>query len=328
MAESRQDRLLSADRLSFLIAFVPWLAARERSTVGEAARHFGVSEELIRQTVLLVAMSGRPGETRWADPLPDEMFDIDWEAFEERDELVLTHVLDLETAPRFSAREAAAVIAGLQYLAGLPETDGSARIAALQDKLSRGTAGTPSRVGVVSTGADPERLARIREATDRGVQLEFTYLNEQGRRARRTVDPLRIESADDNWYLRAWCHLRDAVRTFRLDRITDLTVTSLPVGHTASDVALGDELFTPAGDDLDVTVELPADALPLLGDFLVDAKLEDLGHGRVRATLRVAHVHGIKRLAARMPGIFTVIAPTDARVTVYEWASTALRAYS
>lgn len=328
MARSRQERLLSADRLSFLIAFVPWLAARERSTIDEAAAHFGVSADLIRQTVLLVAMSGRPGETRWADPLPDEMFDIDWEAFEERDELVLTHVLDLEAAPRFSAREAAAVIAGLQYLAGLPETAGSARIAALQDKLARGTAGAPLRVGAVSLGADPERLTRIREAADKGVRLEFAYLNEQGRRERRTVDPLRVESADDNWYLRAWCHLRDAVRTFRLDRITDLEVTSIPVSHTGSDIALSDDLFTPAGDEVDVTVELPADALSLLGDFLIDAELEDLGHGRVRATLRVAHVHGVKRLAARMPGILTVIAPADARAAVSEWASAALSAYS
>jgi len=328
MAKPRAERLLSADRLSFLIAFVPWLAARERSTVAEAARHFGVTEDLIRQTVLLVAMSGRPGEARWADPLPDEMFDIDWDAFDEHDELVLTHVLDLETAPRFSAREAAAVIAGLQYLAGLPESAGSARIAALQDKLSRGTAGTPVRVGAVSTGADPQRLARIREAAAAGHQLEFSYLNEQGQRERRTVDPLRVESADDNWYLRAWCHLRDAVRTFRLDRITDLDVTELPVTHTGDDVALSDDLFTPAGDELDVVVELPADALPLLGDFLIDAEFQELAGARVRATLRVAHVHGVKRLAARMPGIVTVIAPAEARDAVADWARAALQAYS
>ena len=328
MANPRPPRLLSVDRLSFLLAFVPWLAARGHSSVSEAAAHFGVSEELVRQTVTLVATSGRPGQSRWVDPLPDEMFDIDWDAFDERDELVLTQVIDLAAAPRFSAREAAAVIAGLQYLAGLPESEGSVQIAALHDKLTRAASSAPAALGVASTGVDAALLAQIRSAAAAGVQLEFSYLTEQGSRERRTVDPLRVEAVDDDWYLRGWCHLREGIRTFRLDRITELTVTTTPQAEHPSELALSDTLFSPAGDEHEVVVELPTAALPLLGDFLVDAEVVELDGARARATLRVAHFHAVKRLAARMPGALRVVEPREARTLTREWATAALENYA
>ena len=42
--------------------------------------------------------------------------------------------------------------------------------------------------------------------------------------AERTVSPQRLTHYRDNWYLDAWDHEREALRSFALDRIGDAAV--------------------------------------------------------------------------------------------------------
>jgi proteasome accessory factor C len=228
------------DKLAFLLSLVPWLMEHDGATVAAAAEHFGVSAQQIRDAVELIAVSGVPGDTDQYQH--GDLFDINWDAFEERDEIVLTNLVAIDDSPRFSAREATALIAGLQYLSSLPENAGSATLARLTAKLSRGASAEPSQVGVEEVEGDAT-LALIRDAAARGVQLELDYLDSAGQRERRRVDPLRVESFDEDWYLRGWCHLREAVRTFRLDRISNAVITEAPIEHHAGEVRLPDRLF-------------------------------------------------------------------------------------
>ncbi|MCB1280635.1 MAG: WYL domain-containing protein, partial [Salinibacterium sp.] len=206
------------DKLTFLLSLVPYLMDHDRVSVQEAARQFGVSEEHIRDAVRLISVSGIPGDT--AAYQHDDLFDIAWDDFEDNDQIVLTNLVAIDDSPRFSGREAAALIAGLQYLSALPENADRSAIAVLMAKLSRGASAAPSPVAVEASETDAT-LALIREAVAAERQVEFEYLNSRGERERRRVDPLRVESVDADWYLRGWCHLRGAVRTFRLDRISD-----------------------------------------------------------------------------------------------------------
>ncbi|MEO8263829.1 MAG: WYL domain-containing protein, partial [Pseudolysinimonas sp.] len=257
-------------------------------------------------------------------------FDINWDAFEERDEIVLTNLVAIDDSPRFSAREATALIAGLQYLSSLPENAGSATLASLTAKLSRGASAEPNQVGVEEGESDAvlgATLALIRDSVTRGVQLELDYLDSAGQRERRRVDPLRVESFDDDWYLRGWCHLREAVRTFRLDRISNAVITDAPIEHRADEVRLPDRLFEASPDDLEVTIEVAPAAMPLLVDYIPDGATSTEVGGRIRTTLRVSHFHGLKRLIASMPGVATVVAPASARAAVAEWAAAGAARY-
>src|SRR6185437_9826479 len=123
----RPQPLQARDKLAFLLSLVPWLMDHDGATVADTAEHFGMEPEQIREAVRLIAVSGVPGETDSYQH--EDLFDIDWDAFEEHDEIQLTHLVAIDDAPRFSAREAAALIAGLQYLASLPENAGSATLA-------------------------------------------------------------------------------------------------------------------------------------------------------------------------------------------------------
>jgi predicted DNA-binding transcriptional regulator YafY len=52
-------------------------------------------------------------------------------------------------------------------------------------------------------------------------QLAFDYrARSTGEKTRRTVSPQRITHYRDNWYLDAWDHERDGLRSFSVDRIT------------------------------------------------------------------------------------------------------------
>ena len=135
------------------------------------------------------------------------------------------------------------------------------------------------------------------------------------------MDPLRVESVDADWYLRGWCHLREAVRTFRLDRLSNPRVTNEAIAHGAGDVALPDTLFEGSPDDLIVTIDVASAAVPLLADYIPEGATSTEHEGIVRTTVRVSHYHGLKRLLASMSGVATVVGPPEARSLVAEWAA-------
>jgi len=318
VAERRKQPMQAQDKLAFLLALVPYLMDRDRVSVAEAAEHFGVDASQLRDAVRLIAVSGIPGETNQYQP--GDLFDIAWDDFEDNDQIVLTHQVAIDDSPRFSAREAAALIAGLQYLSALPENADRDVIGSLMAKLARGASAAPSQVAVAGSATDAT-LATIRDAVASGTQLDFDYLNSRGERERRRVDPLRIESIDQDWYLRGWDHLRTAIRTFRLDRIDDLRATDEPITYRPGDVTLPETLFEGTPDDLLVTIEVSASAVPLVEDYIPEGAARQEHDGVVRTSVRVAHFHGLKRLVAGLSGVLTVLDPPEARAVVAAWAT-------
>jgi predicted DNA-binding transcriptional regulator YafY len=54
-------------------------------------------------------------------------------------------------------------------------------------------------------------------------QIDY-YSPDSNETTRRTIEPFALLSTQENWLLVAWCRLRKAYRTFRLDRIRSLTI--------------------------------------------------------------------------------------------------------
>ncbi len=316
---------VAGDQLTLLLSLVPYLLERGRVSVTEVAEHFGLSPERVRGLVSLIALSGIPGETR--QYLHGDLFDILWDEFETNDRIVLTHQVAIDDSPRFSAREAAALIAGLQYLSALPDNAETDAISSLMAKLTRGASAPPTQVAVAQRDAGATRDI-VQSALSTGVQVEFDYLNARGDQEHRIVDPLRIESVDSDWYLRGWCHLREAVRTFRLDRMSDPSITVAPRSTNPADLLLPATLFQASPGDVDVRLELATAALPLLADYRPE-RSEPVGSGVLtRTTVRIAHSHALKRLITGLAGIVTVLEPAESRQVVFEWAAAGLAQYT
>lgn len=60
------------------------------------------------------------------------------------------------------------------------------------------------------------------DAINEGRAVHLRYRSRQGDISRRRVDPIRIDERSGLQYLVAYCHLRQAERSFRLDRILEM----------------------------------------------------------------------------------------------------------
>jgi hypothetical protein len=71
-----------------------------------------------------------------------------------------------------------------------------------------------------------ERKRIIEDAIRRDMNLEILYLKPDDKKSRRTIQPLAIEDMEYKGKLfeglRAYCHLRNTNRTFRIDRILEI----------------------------------------------------------------------------------------------------------
>jgi len=232
----------------------------------------------------------------------------------------------LERAPRLTAREAAALLAGLQLAATIPGVGDSQLYTGLLAKLARGASRAPAAVVVASEPVDAVRRL-VADALGRRVAVSFTYKTPEGSPTTRTVDPVKVLIAQGQWYLQGWCHLREAMRTFHLDRVSDLALTDIPITHGQETVP---GWFADTGDDaagdVNVTFEFPASVAPLLGDYLDRATVTTTA-GVSTARMRVADVLSLRRLAARRGGDVRILAPIGAREAAREWAEAGLAQY-
>jgi predicted DNA-binding transcriptional regulator YafY len=77
----------------------------------------------------------------------------------------------------------------------------------------------------------------VAQATLARKQLSIEHFNRQtGEFVQRTISPQQLVHYRDNWYVDAWCHLRNALRNFSIDAIRQATVLDMP----AKEVPLAD----------------------------------------------------------------------------------------
>ena len=63
----------------------------------------------------------------------------------------------------------------------------------------------------------------IAEALDSGGRVRMRYVNAAGQETNRTIQPLRVREDRGYQYMVAYCYLKGEQRTFRLDRIIEMT---------------------------------------------------------------------------------------------------------
>lgn len=91
----------------------------------------------------------------------------------------------------------------------------------LRDELAREDILVPD-FGIDSRVSTRLQLLRV---GIKGLQkVEFSYRREDGQPSSRTVHPLGLFYWGKVWTLTAWCELRDEFRSFRLDRMTDVSL--------------------------------------------------------------------------------------------------------
>ena len=102
------------------------------------------------------------------------------------------------------------------------------RLTQLMDKHGLASQDVAKRIRIVHAGKRvviAKSFEIVAAATMARKRLKIWHFNRQnGITTERDVSPQRLVHYRDNWYLDAWCHLRDDIRSFSIDAISRLEV--------------------------------------------------------------------------------------------------------
>lgn len=81
-----------------------------------------------------------------------------------------------------------------------------------------------------------EKTILLRKAIENCNEIEFVYIDAESQKSTRRVEPYSLILKGQNWYLYAWCLLRQDFRLFKLSRIKELLITnqSFQIRETAN----------------------------------------------------------------------------------------------
>jgi predicted DNA-binding transcriptional regulator YafY len=201
------------DRLYALVEELRAIAPRPRSARWLAAK-FEVSSRTIERDLSALQLSGVP---IWAEPGRAGGYCLD-----------PAHTL----APlNFTVDEALAVMIALGTLGTSPFHDAATsalrKVVAVTDERSlRETADLAARIHLLGEHKPNEAPPELADALRSGHVLRIAYVDRHGSATLRDVEPMGFVGKGSDWYLIAWCRLRDGLRAFRGDRITEASPLS------------------------------------------------------------------------------------------------------
>jgi predicted DNA-binding transcriptional regulator YafY len=134
--------------------------------------------------------------------------------------------------------EAVAMALALRRLDGTPfrSVAGSALrklVAAMQVDDAAAAQELAARVHLFADEEEPTTAVPrlVADALSTRRVLRIAYADREGAVTTREIEPLGYVGKAARWYLIAWCRQRDALRVFRTDRITSVTVTAETPPH-------------------------------------------------------------------------------------------------
>ncbi|MEO3784282.1 WYL domain-containing protein [Actinocorallia sp. B10E7] len=314
----------SADRLTRLLALVPYVVARETVSLTEAAEAFGITERQLRDDLNLLWCL----ELRSPDPYCP--IDLSYEG----GEITVSEAESISRPLRLGADEAAALLVALRMLAELPgaaERDALTRLIAKLEAAA-GEAAAAARQLSVDVDRRTGSLGVVQGALREERRLRITYyVAGRDENTVRQVDPMRVLVVDGRTYLEGWCRRAEAVRLFRMDQILEAEVlevgAEVPAGAERRDLDDGGGLFRASASDVRVTLEL-APSGRWVADYYPCELVEELGEGRLRVVLLTSDPRWVRSLALRLGDQGRVVEPAELAGRIRGDAERALALYA
>ena len=322
------------DQVARLLTLVPYLRARGEVRLDEAASALGVTAEQLLKDLKVLWMCGTPGG------MPDDLIDVDVAALEPEDgEVRADGIIRVSNADylakplRLTPTEATALIVALRALrsgAGDETREVVDRaLAKLEAAAAEGA--EAARVDPGSDAADTDQAllaTRLQGAAEHHRQVRLSYyVPSRDEQSERVVDPRGVVTRDGHAYLDAWCHLAEAPRLFRLDRI--VTAEVLPEAIATEPAAprdLADGFFTRDTEVTTATVLLEPEAR-WVTDYYPAEDVREVGEGRLEVDYLVADQRWLTRLVLGLLPHARVLAPQTAADAVTAAAQETLRLY-
>lgn len=304
--EKSPPRVDPRDRLRRVLFLVPYAVRHPGIAVRELARRCSCTEtELLEDLDFLLGVGSPPFA-------PDDFLDV----YVEGGRVYVALHQSFSRPPRFTESEAAALAAAARALGG-EESDRAVR--ALRDAVPRDRRESfDELVNRIYAGAPPARhsvLGKLRRAIAEGRAVRLVHHSATGAETTRTVYPWTLAQRIGHWYLFGEDAAQGRAKAFRLDRISDATVTDERFAAPDETAMSKARLFSEAkGEPVQVRVgeDVAAWAVARPGIRLVRRVERDEGGGAV-VELPGASAEWATRFALSLGGEAEVVAPPDAK---------------
>jgi proteasome accessory factor C len=275
--------------------------------VAEAAEHFNVSPAQLRKDLGVLFVVGLPGG------MPDDLIDVDLEAFEDDGVIRVSNADYLARPVRFAPAEAVALTVALGALLETADDVAAEVVERTLDKLRTAAGGEDAPRLHVDAADLVSRPAeqRLREAirTQRQVRLRYHAASHDDVSVR-VVDPRAVAHVNGLAYLDAYCHTAQADRAFRVDRVLDAEVLPTAVADPqALPKDLTREWFT-GGRTTPVTLRLAPEG-SWLPEYVPVREQTLLPDGGLEVELDAASHIWILRLLGRLTPDVQVLSPAS-----------------
>lgn len=227
----------------------------------------------------------------------------------------------------FTNDEALALSVGLLAARGLGLSDAAPAVASAQAKLERiMPAQLKRRVRAVDetirldtvravVPADNEALGILSSAALAQQQVHLQYRAPDGKDSERHFDPYGLAFRGGCWYVLGMCHLRGAMRSFRIDRITHVEARPAsflrPTGFDALDMLRSSMASMPRQHPVDIL--LHTDLQTASSHFFDALGVFEQAPGGVILRTHTDHVDWFAGHLASMPFDFEIRSPATLR---------------
>lgn len=300
------------DQLTRMLALVPYLQRGQDISLRQVADEFHVKPAEIVKDLKILWMCGLPGLSGGS------MMEIDFEAFQDDpDGIVRLENADYLSRPmRLDSTQAAALVVALRTL-----RDGSTGeiveiINGVLAKLEQAT----DEAGPIATAPAPDNGRAARDAqirvqlsaaidANRQVNLSY-YVPARDEMTTRRVEPQALLERDGHGYLDAWCHVAQAQRLFRIDRIDAVDVLDDARSRPTTEEALGNELFVASEAHTLATIHVTTRGR-WAADYYPVESVSEAQDGGLDITMRIADRNWLFRTLLAMAPQGTLIAPAE-----------------
>ncbi|MGX7679686.1 helix-turn-helix transcriptional regulator [Jatrophihabitans sp. DSM 45814] len=306
------------DKLTRLLALVPYVLSRGVASISETAATFGISEDQLRKELEMLWLCGRSSG-------PEDLIDL---MFEE-DTVSVTYDGGLSRPLKLTSTEAMTLAVALRTLTDVAGATqgGAAERALAKIETAAGQHLDTTAVDIRLAAQDRwVNLAHRAVSEKRAVELRY-YTAARDESSHRIIDPVQVFVTDGITYLEAWCRRAEGMRIFRLDRFEAAELLDepavIPPDVSPKDVTGG--VYRPAPEHLLVELSLRpgwewvSDYYPCESVVVSDEAL--------RASLRVADPAWVSALVRRSGGGVQVLAPDWLAHDVRRSARAAIAAY-
>jgi proteasome accessory factor C len=316
---AKNFRATGQDRFNFLTALAAYAIQNDGISAEEAAAHFEVSIEYVREALSTLNVTGT-----FIGSFEQFFYNFDADFFDRTGKISFYPENGvIEEVPRLSSKQASALAAGLTYLSSIPEFSSQQEIDELLEILANGSTDGAVQIYDFKPGSVDADALVLRRAILNGHRISCEYVNRLGEMSSREIDPIRLDPRGDIWYLRGYCLKNRELRNFRLDRMRSAFELNQPISDEAKSVGkIVDEEYTVSETDIEVVVEVEPEAYSLITDFGADVQGSE--GNTVRAAIKVGYLPTLGRVISHYGGAARVLGPESAKRVVRNYALQAL----